>query len=746
MKPFARAGTRFLAVVLAWLIGAQSVLAAAGPHLPNEGNLPEGARAPDAAAARPFQLPAAAPRDLPGGQPLPDILPATPPLAPEKQVIVPVQPAIPAPQAAPKISEKSVGQIRHDADLPLAEVGKLSLDQAHAAAQASINALTGEQGPKSDDLAAVPQPASAGQASPAEGRTLAPYSAAQAQSHPKVKIPRVKRQSFFAWWAAKKQVFNKDPDHNSSFLWYICVELFDSFGSTMQGIAMPFLSEGNTINRLRQANSPLLNNPEALKGAIWHDQSLYRGSHWIGNLIGLMLTPILLHNSKGNLKWLAKSDGIRAVSLFALVGLFYAIGLLNLPVAFGAMNLVVAFQGSFQSVSNNVDSLGQTRLMGEEEQVTAAERRKANILLLGVANVMGVIAPYVVGLLSRFKEHAFLVGGKLAHVTGVDASIIYGIFAGVLILESCLLIRVKVFNRKETLDYSPVQSDRTGQDHAEAGIMRRLRDVLREGLMHFQDVQREGLKLIRKDLFLWTMLQVSAVSALFSDTLGNIIMPAYAEQLAAAGTVAQALLHVPVLGGILQCMMDSGLGYYSLLKVAAGIGGLLSLFFLEALCRGLHLWGWKSEESQALPIFLVSFLGALCFLGMIASHSGGVLLLYGAQAFFVEFGAVAQLCLMQMKQGAYSHAQRVQIMTATTLVVTASYAAGSVIASFWHWLFPYSMMTMAAVATVYLSLFHLAGMISGFTKEERKNYLTRRFPKLAGFYMKKFSHFRSFLF
>ena len=701
MKQLWRAGAKILAVVLAWLIGAQSVLAA-GQNVPlRSGALPAGV--PTVAVEVPaLQLPPSTLLFTDVRAPLFGATPFSTPFrfqlnSSVEGIVVPVKPGVPVPEAVRTLVEKKIEPARRAAAEAVRDIDNLPPDGASGAAKTQFDALTGEKNLDGADLVAEPPPASSPRTSQAAGETLAPASSAEAKPEPKAEVPPAK--------TPYTQVF-KDAERNRSFWRYLVGYCCFMLGMEMYTVGLPFYMSSFVQNTLREHHDPRAANDEALKAVIWQTRSFTRIAHWTAQGLSYVAVPLFTRNSDGRLNWLPRTFWVRSGILLSIFALFYATGFMSIPTALCVLLALVAAQSFFQGIGCVLEEAGQRRLFGDPS-VSSEERERANSLLNIASSIPAIVGPILASLCSQIKK----MWGK-SDVGGAVIYGVYGLFAG---LAGLMYAMVKIFFEKR--DASAVSlKNKSGLDPpGKVPLRGAMRDVW-ESL-------KKGVVMLVKDRFLRTMLILSLVASLFIDPLTFNVLPDYVDSLVHAH---QGAIGIPGIGWLLKCLTSGAMGCFGLLMVGGSVGAMLCSLFMKPLSRLCAWLGFKTEESRIIPFYFLAALGVPLFWIMIGVHSIWPLVaLYALQCLIGGFEIILTNGLTQKKLGTYSQTQTNRIMSAEYLLGIFAAIAVTLASARWLAHIPLHVSLLwAAVATTIYGIVQLVAPWLAFSKQERSNRIT----------------------
>ncbi|MDD5657240.1 MAG: hypothetical protein PHF00_08300 [Elusimicrobia bacterium] len=702
MRLLLRLAPKLIAAVLAALLSSQSAVAAVQTVSPRGAAVPAGASAGAAAAFAGARL---APHDLS----LPKIglaapafaaFPAPVPAAAQAGIAPAVVPAAPAAaEAARAMAEQRLAPAAQAAREAVAGLERASSDEAREAVEAQFSILTGARrvpGAPEDFAAVADFHAAAG----LRGAVLESYAGMPlrpAEPAAKAKSPRAVEGG-----GGRGQVFH-DPERNKSFWRYLGGYVVYLFGIQMYIVGLPYLVSAFTKNSLRDNNDPRAAAAETVKTLIRENRSLARIAHWGAQAISYATIPLFTRNSNGSLHWLPRSFWIRSAILGGIVTLFFASGLLSVSGALYALIGLIAVQSFFQGLSVTLEGAGVARMLGDES-VTPAERMKANAIFTFVESLMSIIGPAVAGQIAQIRNWL----GKME----VGGALIYGIYAIATGVAGLIYATVKLFSRKAPNSGTAAESD---QPVGKLSV----KDVLRE----LWTSLRDGVKLVFKDRFLrmWTIMTL--LISLFADPLKFNVLPELVEGLIHGSGAIGAVLKIPVVGWLVQGMISTPMGFFSMLVVFSSLGGLAASLLMEPLRKFLARFGFKSEESIMMPLYALAALEIPLFWLMISVSSPWLMLpLYGLQTFVNSFGLMAIIGLHQKKLGAYAQGGGVsKILAAESFLgilaaIVATYLYGFVLSGI-----PIATsLLIAAVATTIYGIVRAASPWLLFSKAERR--------------------------
>ncbi|MDD5629453.1 MAG: hypothetical protein PHU21_10345, partial [Elusimicrobia bacterium] len=269
---------------------------------------------------------------------------------------------------------------------------------------------------------------------------------------------------------------------------------------------------------------------------------------------------------------------------------------------------------------------------------------------------------------------------------------------------------VRIFNKKD--------SEPSAQT---AGAPRQssLKSVIKELAASLKD----GVKLIFKDRFLRVITLSALLVSLFSDPLIFNVLPEYVENLINANPATiGAALKIPVLGWFLKGMTSTPMGFFSLLIVFSSIGSILGSLLVDPLRRLLNRFGFKTEESMTVPLYILAALQIPLFWLMISVPSMWLVLpLYGLQTFLASFAAMIVSGVNQKKMGTFAGGQVNKILAAESFLGIIAAIISTLVYGFVLTNIPIATaLLIAAVATTVYVAFQLISPWLAFTKEERR--------------------------
>jgi MFS family permease len=609
----------------------------------------------------------------------------------------------------PAGSEKStaaqdVARIAIAADKAVEGVSRASGPQASAQAGDQFSQLTGELTvrPTASELGAPVDGALGSAGAPLAKPTAASGNDKSSTVEPP-QPPAPKKAGFF-------QVF-RDPARNRAFWRYVSGYSLFLFGFEMYVVGMPYLISSLTTNSLKEHKDARAGNAEAVKELIRSNRSLSRIAHWAAQGLSYIAIPLFTRNveTDGPRKWLVRSMLLRAAALAGVPLLFFATGLVSLPVAMWILFGLVAAQSFFQGVSVTTEGAATTKMLGDKS-VTPEERTRANSVLTVVGAIIAIIGPVVAGQIAGI--------GPVLGKGGVGGAVIYGIYAGVMALTGLIYATIKMFGGKGKDSVAAGTATATTGPPAEAAP-KGLGGTLKSLWASIKD----GTRMMWKDRLLRTMVLLSTVSALFSDPLVFNVLPEYVEGLVAKnpGTLG-ALMNVPGVGWFLKTLVATPMGNFALMVVMASVGSIVAAALMKPLTRLFTKLGFKTDEALTIPFYFIAALEFPLFLLMISMPTMfGAVALYGLQALSVGFIGIAIQGLYQKNLGSRKDGDVNKILAADSLVGIAAAIVSTVVYGFiLTGIAIHTSMIIAAVATGAVALLRLAAPFLSFTKSQRR--------------------------
>ncbi|MCX5794042.1 MAG: hypothetical protein NTY77_00920 [Elusimicrobia bacterium] len=722
MRPLSRCGLKVIASLLAYLLSVQSALAAVQTVQVQTGALPinaasavgsslqvsrltAGAASLSGLSLQPLSGPSlsAVPTvDASGLRVIPGVVPqAAPALGPAAAAVpvvsaAPAETKVPVAEAVRTLSAEKIQPAAQAAAEAVQGVEKTSADGSKSAAENQFGVLTGERRARgaedvADPVSATQSPELGG----ARSSTLQPSGEKPAQAQAEVPAAAPEAKGSFG------QVF-KDPERNKSFWRYVVGNIFYTFGIEMYMVGLPYLVSAFTKNSLKENNDPRAGNSEAVQALVRQNRSMVRIAHWVAQAFSYATIPLFTRNTDGSLKWLPRSFWVRSAVLGGIVGLFFASGVFSLSAALYTLLGFIAVQSFFQGLSVTMESVGVNRMLGDPS-VSDSERVRANAILTFIASAVAIIGPAIAGQVS-------MVGDFLGK-TGVGGAVIYGFYALCTGIAGLIYATVKIFAKKSSTATASAQAEPAREKLGLKGVLKELASSL-----------KDGVKLVFSDRFLRTSMITSLLVSLFSDPLIFNVLPEYVENLIKANPATiGAALHIPVLGWFLKGMTSTPMGFFSLLVVFSSLGSIVGAMLMEPARKLLNRFGFKSEESMTVPLYILAALQVPLFWLMISVPSMWLVLpLYGLQTFLASFAAMIVSGVNQKKMGTFTGSQVNKVLAAESFLgilaaIVSTFVYGFVLSGI-----PIATaLLIAAVATTIYGAFELVSPWLAFTKEQR---------------------------
>jgi hypothetical protein len=608
------------------------------------------------------------------------------------------------PATKPTLSKK-ISALRKQTTLAVKGLTRLPALGQKAAAGKQFSALLGQQTRAHNAPVTAVAATGLGQLHPAAQLQHRPWSGNPTPgAEPNKPAPKKSRFKVF-----------RDPDRNKAFWRMFLGEQIYMFGFQMYIVALPYLMKSFTKNTLAEGDQLRDTTAEALNQLVRENRSLARIAHWASQAVAYMAIPIFTRDGKaGPRKWLVRTALLRGLVLAGVPAIFFASGLVSGQVALYILLGLIGLQSFFQGIYVTMMSGSTARIMGHSS-VLPSERMRANALRTFASAMMAILAPALAGKL--------MLGLDGIWKAGSGSAFIYGIYAGSVALAGLVFATIRMLagptpNTSGNASVRPEDGGRSSKFKLSSiftGIFTSM---------------WAGIKLIRKNRFLLTLLAMNLISSMFADPLVFNVLPEFVEGIMGSNSaVIDGLLKIPVLGWFLDGLVSTPMGFFALLITFSSLGSAAASALANPMRRFFSRW-FKTEESLTIPFYIFAFLQVPAFWWMTSIGSfWGVLLLYAAQTFVAGFVGLTLTGIYQKKLRRYDDTQMNQVLAANSFVsilaaIAATYLYGFVLTDI-----PIATsLLIAAAATTALGLLRLAAPWLMFTKAERKGSMSSHYP------------------